>query len=150
MLVQYFVIILICWSSSVHTREEDSCQHPGNYILSKSTINNQFTITFCNDLVFYEAVVTNSVELCTCNNGSSQPKCLGENNKWYDMNQVMSTIGDELDNLSLVQYCSGIGTPCCYRCNTYGGCTVNVLTQEMSENCSSLDAFFGSNDVDFY
>ena len=155
MFVQYFVIILICWFSSVcsddgEEGEEGRCLPSGKYILSRCIKrNNEFTIKFCKNRVFYEAVVKNSVERCTCNNGGSQPKCLGQNKIWYDVGQVMSTSGDRLDDCSLVQYCLGIENPCCNRCNT-GGCTVNRLTYVMSERYSSLFDFFGNHSLEFY
>ena len=140
MFVQYFVIILICWFARARNNEERRCLHWGNCILSKSiNSNNDFTITFCNNLVFYKAVVKNSVERCTCKNDGSQPKCLGENKKWYDVDQVMSTSGDKLDDCSMVQYCSGIDTPCCNMCKA--GCTATY---------SSLFDFFGNHSLDFY
>ena len=150
MLVQYFVIILFCWSSSVHTDEE--CQNvTGSYILTKSPPkSNDFKITFCNGIDLYEAVVKSSVQLCSCNNGSEKTKCLGADEKWYHPNQVMSTIGDELDDCSLVQYCSVIANSCCLNCSN--GCTVNMLTQEMAKRFNSLLDFFGEfgDDMDFY
>ena len=108
---------------------------------------NNFTIQFCKNLVFYEAVVEGSLAKCSCSNGKNE--CKGENKKRYEQEQVMGTILDDLKNYSLVQYCSGVGMPCCQNCNTNAGCTV---TRYRYNGQVVIADFYGYNldDMNFY
>ena len=148
-IVQYFVIILIFLCSSVHAIVEGSCELPERYIVLKSMKDNTFTIQFCKNHVFYEGTVEDSVESCSCSKGKKQKRCFGQNKKWYQQEQVMGTIGNKFKNYSLVQYCSGAGTPCCQNCNDNAGCTVTTFTYT---GHVMLSDFFGYNlgDMIFY